>query len=289
MLRFIPALVVAVAVLPIQYDVPPALVAMADTERAFAKTATVVGWRDAFLEYFADEAISLLPEVAPAKDGLRKQPSTPFSVFELIWEPRTGDVAASSDLGWLTGPSTSINRKGPEARTGYGCYLSVWKKQPDGRWRVFIDVGANSPEPVQFPAGFTRTTIRDPYKGKDDKAAAEKSLADADRALNEEIAATGFAKAFAARLAPSSRLHRPGNVPPIGREAIVKWLEQNAASGSGTNIGVESAASGDFGYTHGRFEVREPKPIAGAYLRLWNRDAAGRWWLTVDVAQPAKP
>jgi len=290
MLRLIPALVFAAAsVIPIQYDVPPALVAMADTERAFAKAATVVGWRDAFLEYFADDAISLNPDVAPAKDGLRKQPSTPFSIFELIWEPRTGDIAASGDLGWLTGPSTSINRKGTDARTGYGCYLSVWKKQPDGRWRVFIDVGANAPEPVPFPTGFTRTTISDPYKGKDSKAAAEKSLADADRELNEQIAATGFAKAFDARLGQSSRLHRPGSVPPLGRAAIVKWLEHNAASGNARTIGVESAASGDFGYTHGRFDVRESKAGAGAYLRLWNRDAAGRWWLTVDVAQPIKP
>ena len=289
MVRLVPALVLAAAVIPIQYDLPPALVAMADAERAFARAATAVGWRDAFLEYFADDAISLTPEVSPAKDGLRKQPSTPFSIFELVWEPRTGEVAASGDLGWLTGPSTSVSRKSAEPRTSHGCYLSVWRKQPDGTWRVLIDVGANAPEPVSFPPGFTRTTIDEPYKGKDGKAAAGKSLADADRDLNERIAVTGFARAFDARLAPASRLHRPGSVPALGRAAIVKWLEQNAASGIATNIGLESSASGDFGYTHGRFEVREPKAVAGAYLRLWNRDAAGRWWLTVDVAQPVKP
>jgi hypothetical protein len=26
-----------------------------------------------------------------------------------------------------------------------------------------------------------------------------------------------------------------------------------------------------------------------AYVRLWNRDASGRWWLMVDVAQPFRP
>ena len=66
---------------------------MADTERAFAKAATVKGWRDAFLDFFADDAIAFTPDVVPAKDGLRKQPSTPFSEAELVWEPRTGDVA----------------------------------------------------------------------------------------------------------------------------------------------------------------------------------------------------
>jgi hypothetical protein len=28
--------------------------------------------------------------------------------------------------------------------------------------------------------------------------------------------------------------------------------------------------------------------VSGVYIRLWNRDASGRWWLTVDVAQPFK-
>ena len=84
--------------------IPPDLAAMADTERQFAKTATVKGWRDAFLEFFADDALALGREITAAKDGLRKQPSTPFSEFELVWEPRLGDVAASGDLGWLTGP-----------------------------------------------------------------------------------------------------------------------------------------------------------------------------------------
>lgn len=285
MLRLIAALVLAPAVIPVQSDVPPPLAAMADAERQFAKAATVVGWRDAFLEYFADDAIAFSPGVVPAKDGLRKQPSTPFSIAELVWEPRTGDVAASGELGWLTGPSTSTNRKAAEPVVRHGCYLSVWRKQPDGRWRVFIDVGANAPEPVQFTPGFTRTTIANPYKGSDSKTAATGSLAAADRDLNAQIASIGFAQAFAARLAPASRLHRPGSLPQTGRDAIVQWLGANASSGAAKDVGAESASSGDFGYTHGTFDLKDPKPATGVYIRLWNRDADGKWWLTVDVAQ----
>jgi hypothetical protein len=154
---------------------------------------------------------------------------------------------------------------------------------------VFIDVGASAPEPVQFAPGFTRTTIANPYRGSEGKAAAEHSLVEADRALNAQILSAGFARAFDARLAPASRLHRPGAVPQLGRAAIVKWLEVNAASGTAKDVAAESAASGDFGYTHGTFEVKDPKPLAGVYIRLWNRDASGGWWLTVDVAQPFKP
>ncbi len=268
--------------------IPPALAAMADTEREFARTATVKGWRDAFLDFFTDDAIALAPEVTSAKDRLRKQPSTPFSVFELVWEPRTGDVAASGDLGWLTGPSTSIDRKAPDAKPRYGCYLSIWRKQSDGSWRVFIDVGAGSPEPVPFVPGFMRIAFDHRYSGSDGKEAGALSLAQADADLNKEMVAKGIPVAFSARLTPASRLHRPGTVPVIGRDAIVKALEANATTGTATDVAVESAASADFGYSHGRFEVTAPKPSAGVYLRLWSRDAAGRWWLMADVAQPIK-
>ena len=158
------ALVTALATA--QDALPRELVAMADAERAFAKTATVNGWRDAFLEFFADDAVALGREVTLAKDGLRKQPSPPFSEFELVWEPRLGDVAASADLGWLTGPSTSINHTAKDPKPGHGCYLSVWRKQPNGTWRVFIDVGAGAPEPVPFAPGFTRMPFGDRYVGK---------------------------------------------------------------------------------------------------------------------------
>jgi ketosteroid isomerase-like protein len=268
--------------------IPPALVAMADTEREFARTATVKGWRDAFLDFFADDAIALTPEPTSAKDRLRKQPSTPSSELELVWEPRLGDVAASGDLGWLTGPSTSINHKATEKKPGHGCYLSIWRRQPDGIWRVFIDVGVGAPEPVPFAPGFTRMAVSERYLGKESKGSAGKSLATADRDLNARMATEGPARAFTSRLTPASRLHRPGFVPIVGTDAITAWMNAYASTGTATEGAAEAAAAGDFGYSYGRFDVKTPKPLSGAYVRIWNRDEAGRWWLMVDVAQPVR-
>ena len=274
---------------PLQNTIPPDLAAMADTEREFAKAATVKGWRDAFLDFFADDAIAFAPQVTSAKDRLRKRPSTPFSEYELVWEPRLGDVAASGDLGWLTGPSTSVNHTSKDKKPGYGCYLSVWRKQPDGRWRVFIDVGADAPEPVPFAPGFTRIAFDQRYAGKEGKEIAGKSLAEADRDLNTQIAALGVGRAFASRVTSASRLHRPGFIPIVGAEAMATWLAEHASSGTATSGAAEAAAAGDFGYSYGTFEIKEPKPQSGAYVRLWTRDASGRWWLMADVAQPVRP
>jgi hypothetical protein len=52
---------------------------------------------------------------------------------------------------------------------------------------------------------------------------------------------------------------------------------------------AESATSADLGYSYGKYEATAPKPQAGAYVRVWSRDADARWMLAADVTQPAPP
>ena len=191
------ATVFVTALVTAQDAIPPALQAMADTEREFARTATTKGIRDSFLDFFAEDAIAFAPEPTSSRARLLKQPSRPFSVHELLWEPRFGDVAASGEIGWLTGPSTFIDHESPDQKPHYGNYLSVWRKQPDGRWRVFIDIGVPTPAEVTFAPGFTRMPSDGRYtrQGRQGRGYAEPARR-ADRELNAAIAASGAAKAY---------------------------------------------------------------------------------------------
>ncbi len=153
--------------------IPSALVELANAERAFAKMASDQSIRDAFIEYFADESVNFNPTPGPARQRLKDNPKAFPPGMKLLWEPRVGDVAASGDLGYLTGP-TEMSVPGKPA--GYGNYFSVWKKQADGKYRVILDIGANQPEKPVFADGFVRSAATATYKGKDTKAAAEASL-----------------------------------------------------------------------------------------------------------------
>ncbi|MGE3888257.1 MAG: hypothetical protein AB7H81_17625, partial [Vicinamibacterales bacterium] len=110
-------------------SLPAALVAMAETERAFSRRASETTPREAFIEFFADESVSFQPDPGPARERLRKQPLPKPGTPAFQWEPRTGDVAASGDLGYLTGP---VRYPQPDGSVRHGCYFSVWKKQADG-------------------------------------------------------------------------------------------------------------------------------------------------------------
>lgn len=265
-------------------EAPPPLKAMADAERAFAKRAAETNWRDAFLEFFADDAVSFQGNVpGPARERLRKLPP-PSEGTELIWEPRVGDIAASGDLGWLTGP---VVTRVPGKPDRPGCYFSIWKKQPDGRFKVILDEGTNPPDTVPFAAGFVRSaaTARPSAPRPDDTP--EASLLAADRALGEAIAARGAASAYDSVMHDAVRVHRNGVMPMTSRAEATKWLAMSVTSMSSAPEKSETSAAGDLGYTWGKATVtaRDGKERTGYYVRVWTRRADGGWQLAADVAQ----
>lgn len=271
-------------------DIPPPLAAMAEAERAFAARARDVGVRDAFLQFLTADAVMFLPDPVVAHEGLVNRPSVPFADESLTWEPRLGDVAASGELGWLTGPSLFAAGKGSDRAPRHSTYLSLWKRQSDGTWRVIVDVGAGTPDEPVFAPGFNRF----PMAGRTIATAASTTatpLADADRALNEGLARRGLKDGYAPVLVAATRFHRGGTMPVVGREAILEWVASKQERYAGSVTRVETAASGDLGFSYGAYSLDGPAPESGTYLRIWHRDADQVWRLAVDLAQrrPSKP
>jgi ketosteroid isomerase-like protein len=64
----------------------------------------------------------------------------------LSWTPARGEVVGAGDLGYTTGRSL-FRGKGPDGRTveRRGEYLTVWRKQRDGSWKVIFDTGSTLP------------------------------------------------------------------------------------------------------------------------------------------------
>ena len=285
MLVVAPAALCVIAFVKAQVPSSSSLEAMVNAERAFATAATQKGIRDSFLEFFADDAIAFNPKPVSATARLRSRPSRPFSELELTWEPRTGDIASSGELGWLTGPSTFVDHTTAGSAPQPGNYLSVWRRRSGGPWRVFIDVGSQPPQTVSFAPGFTRFPLSSRYRGAESGAAATASLLEADKRLNAQIAERGAGPAYEAVVTNGSRLHRSGSMPPIGPQPIRSWLDGNTPSMTASTGTAESAQSGDLGYSYGTYEVKGSSPQAGAYVRIWQRESSGRWLLVADVVQ----
>ena len=268
------------------------MAALADAERAFARETAKVGIRAGFLAWFAHDAIGFRPALGNAWDQINARPAPPNPTAALLeWEPRVGDVAASGELGWLTGPSTFT---APDGSKHYGNYLSVWTRKPEG-WRVFIDVGADAPSPVAFAPGFVRMPAS---AGRYAAPASPGPAAPADPVMplrhSEKTANTdaGFLPAFAGE----ARYHRPGSLPLVGRAAIEADPAARASSSQKRgSLAAVQARSADLGYTYGRYETllaaatpaaSESAAPSGYYVRVWRRNASGAWQIVAQVDQP---
>jgi ketosteroid isomerase-like protein len=272
-----------------------ALAGMVRAEQAFAARALVVGWKQSFLEYFADAAIGFEDDqAAPAKSLFRKQPDPPKEL-RILWEPRYGDIAASGDLGYLTGPVRTITPARNNGQPRHSIYASVWKRQPDGMFKVVMDIGVTTPGPVPFPDGFTAAPRGDAYVSNASTMATIRSLRDTDAALTN-AARAGQADAYRGLLGDNARLHRADVMPIVGQDAIVAWLTTQPPYAAGESKFAEAALSGDLGYTYGTYALepgsarpqadRPAAPEHGFYVRVWTRGLDGVWRVALDVLQP---
>ena len=125
-----------------------------DTDTAWAK---VMGAKDfeKSMSYYADDA-SLLMANAPAingKDAIRAafKPVFDDPNFALAFQASRIEVAKSADLGYTQGAYTLTitNPQTKKPLNDKGKYLTTFKKQADGTWKVVADmVSSDIPLPA---------------------------------------------------------------------------------------------------------------------------------------------
>ena len=266
-------------------ELPQSLTQMLDAEKAFAARALVVGWKQAFLEYFASDAVGFdQGQAGLAREQLTKTPDPPPDL-QLIWEPRFGDIAGSGDLGYLTGPVRNVRAARDGGKPRYSNYMSVWKRQRDGSFKVVMDAGVNTPGPVTFAPGFTRAPQANRFTGDYDDTTPP--LATADGLLNAELR-RDQARAYRPNLTASARLHRPNVMPIVGDKRILQWLATQPAFTTTDTRYTEAAKSGDLGYSWGTYSTKggRSSTAPGFYVRVWVRERNGQWKVALDVLQP---
>src|SRR5215217_3700279 len=114
-------------------------------DRAFAAAATARGL-EGWLEWMAADAARLprmgggavrgLDEIRRSDAGIFATPGT-----RLAWDPTDGGVFADGSHGFTTGRYQLLRKgaDGTESVLGQGAYLTLWRREPDGRWRVLLD------------------------------------------------------------------------------------------------------------------------------------------------------
>ena len=109
------------------------------TDKEFSKFSREQGMKKAFIEYMDDDGILLRPNHPPiiGANAIEYLTEQNDSSYTLTWEPSSAKVAASGDLGYSYG----IYNLQLQDTTLQGTYVSIWKKQEDGKWKFVLDTG----------------------------------------------------------------------------------------------------------------------------------------------------
>jgi ketosteroid isomerase-like protein len=118
-----------------------------DLEAKFAKDVLERGGAG-FAAWFADDGVALGNAAAPlvGKVAIAKSATWSPKVYRLTWTPTDALMGPSGDMGYTWGhyDGKSKDANGNEVVVS-GRYMTIWRRQPDGQWKVVLDAGATEP------------------------------------------------------------------------------------------------------------------------------------------------
>jgi ketosteroid isomerase-like protein len=126
---------------------PPGTALLFNLEAKFAAD-TAAGGGKAFASWFADDAVTLGNGKAPVrgKSAIAAGATWDPSQYQLTWTPEAGQMSPGGDMGYTWGhyEGTSKDKSGTIVKTT-GRYMTIWKKMPDGTWKVVLDSSNDEP------------------------------------------------------------------------------------------------------------------------------------------------
>jgi ketosteroid isomerase-like protein len=113
-------------------------IALMNADNSFSNLSAEKGMKNAFLEYIDSNGVLLRPNVIPiaGADAVDYIIALKDEGYTMTWKPNDATVAASGELGYTYG--SYILQPATKDTVFYGTYVSIWKKQDDGKWKFIL-------------------------------------------------------------------------------------------------------------------------------------------------------
>ncbi|HET9486533.1 MAG TPA: nuclear transport factor 2 family protein [Chryseosolibacter sp.] len=260
----------------------PGLRSLVQAEKAFMQMAQTRNTRDAFLYFLTDDAITASPGQGPRKGKQHLKERAPDDSW-LSWTPAFSDLAASGDFGYNTGPWEFRQKRTDEEPVAFGQFVSLWKKDERGEWKVALDVGISHKKPTGTYAWSASTIDPETYGSTPSDRSV---IFGVEREFIKSITQRGE-HAYPGRLSEEVRLFRSGQEPRTGRENALEFLKESKQKVTYRLVGGDIAPSGDMACLYGEATVERrqngtPEISKHTYVRFWKKED-GDWRIVVDL------
>jgi ketosteroid isomerase-like protein len=124
--------------------------ALLNTDREWSRIASTGRNADSVVAFWTDDARVSMPNapVVRGKAALHDMVAGLYAApgFQIKWTPETAVVASSGDLGYTTGTNElSVPDSTGKVSKMVGRYITVWRRDAEGRWRCIEDYSTPSP------------------------------------------------------------------------------------------------------------------------------------------------
>ena len=130
-----------------QPTLSPGVLTLLELDGRFGQDLAAEGGK-AFAKWFADDAVTLnngQPAIL-GRTNIAAQARWDPKQYQLTLVPQGAQMGPSNDMGFTWGhyEAHSIDQAGqPVTKTGR--YMTVWKKDAHGQWKIALDAGADEP------------------------------------------------------------------------------------------------------------------------------------------------
>jgi ketosteroid isomerase-like protein len=117
--------------------------------------ATAARGQEGFASFIADDMTTVREnqDVVRGKaqfvDGWKGLFTTPG--LSVRWQPQLGRISDDRTMGFTVGTYQTLRKQegeGSARMVGSGKYVTIWRKQPDGSWKVVFDSGVKDTPPA---------------------------------------------------------------------------------------------------------------------------------------------
>ena len=261
-------------------DLGKAVQSLIDAEHGYNKLAQKRNFAVASVEVFADDGVAFAPGPVNGKKFWSKQTDPPI----LTWRPTFATMARSGDLGYTTGPWELRKAKDDPNPVAFGHYNTLWRKDPDGVWKVVVDVGVDHSQPTE-PTGEVKTFV--PIFAIALPKTVHAKLAETEKIFAKALARDAGA-AVLAKAGDGIRVYRRGQFPAVGKTAAQLMLSSDHGKQRRTRAGGGVSRSNDLAYSYGGYANKRGNITErGSYFSIWQLDLSSEWKLVLDLQKKA--
>jgi ketosteroid isomerase-like protein len=264
---------------PADVDLEKAVGSLIAAEKAYAKLGSEKGFREASIATFAEDAVIFAPNAVNGKKFWQETKKDPV----ISWRPSFASIARSGELGYTTGPAEFWKSRAQRPE-GFGHFVSIWRKDSKGVWKVVLDIGIDHPSP---PQAENEASVYVPNKPLAHPESASADLDKAQRELAESLK-ENEADAMIDRAADDIRIYRRGQLPAVGKDAAKKMLADEGAKTTRTPLGAGTSHPVDLAYEYGQYASEHDKTAQrGIYVCVWRLESDGTWKIALDLQKSA--